>query len=154
MCDFYIQSAESSTTTDIEGSQYIDLAVGIAMLNTEHHHSRLVQIVEAQLQAFTRTAYRIAPYESCVSLAERINVVTPINGKHKTTLFTTGAETVESAAKVARVYTDRPGVIIFDGGSRGRIYMAMALTGKVVPHKKGLNLSPGSIYHVPHPSEL
>ncbi|CDL40355.1 Gamma-aminobutyrate:alpha-ketoglutarate aminotransferase [Citrobacter freundii] len=95
MCDFYAQTAENSTITDIEGNQYIDFAAGIAVLNTGHRHPRLVQAVEAQLQAFTHTAYQIVPYESYVSLAEKINAVAPIDGKRKTTFFTTGAEAVE-----------------------------------------------------------
>ncbi|MDM3352626.1 4-aminobutyrate transaminase [Citrobacter sp. Cb007] len=154
MCDFYAQSAENSTITDIEGNQYIDFAAGIAVLNTGHRHPRLVQVVEAQLQAFTHTAYQIVPYESYVSLAEKINAVAPIDGKRKTTFFTTGAEAVENAVKIARAHTGRPGVIAFGGGFHGRTYMTMALTGKVAPYKKGFGPFPGSVYHAPYPCEL
>jgi len=154
MCDFYAQSAENSTITDIEGNQYIDFAAGIAVLNTGHRHPRLVQAVEAQLQAFTHTAYQIVPYESYVSLAEKINAVAPIDGKRKTTFFTTGAEAVENAVKIARAHTGRPGVIAFGGGFHGRTYMTMALTGKVAPYKKGVGPFPGSVYHAPYPCEL
>lgn len=154
MCDFYAQSAENSTITDIEGNQYIDFAAGIAVLNTGHRHPRLVQAVEAQLQALTHTAYQIVPYESYVSLAEKINAVAPIDGKRKTTFFTTGAEAVENAVKIARAHTGRPGVIAFGGGFHGRTYMTMALTGKVAPYKKGFGPFPGSVYHAPYPCEL
>lgn len=154
MCDFYAQSAENSTITDIEGNQYIDFAAGIAVLNTGHRHPRLVRAVEAQLQAFTHTAYQIVPYESYVSLAEKINAVAPIDGKRKTTFFTTGAEAVENAVKIARAHTGRPGIIAFGGGFHGRTYMTMALTGKVAPYKKGFGPFPGSVYHAPYPSAL
>lgn len=87
MCDFFAQSAENSTITDIEGNQYIDFAAGIAVLNTGHRHPRMVQAVEAQLQAFTHTAYQIVPYESYVSLAEKINAAAPIDGLRKTTFL-------------------------------------------------------------------
>ncbi|HGY5077802.1 TPA: 4-aminobutyrate transaminase [Citrobacter gillenii] len=154
MCDFFAQSAENSTITDIEGNQYIDFAAGIAVLNTGHRHPRMVQAVEAQLQAFTHTAYQIVPYESYVSLAEKINAAAPIDGLRKTTFFTTGAEAVENAVKIARAHTGRPGVIAFGGGFHGRTYMTMALTGKVAPYKKGFGPFPGSVYHAPYPSEL
>lgn len=154
MCDFFAQSAENSTITDIEGNQYIDFAAGIAVLNTGHRHPRMVQAVEAQLQAFTHTAYQIVPYESYVSLAEKINAVAPIDGPRKTTFFTTGAEAVENAVKIARAHTGRPGVIAFGGGFHGRTYMTMALTGKVAPYKKGFGPFPGSVYHAPYPSAL
>lgn len=154
MCNFFAQSAENSTITDVEGKQYIDFAAGIAVLNTGHRHPRMVQAVEAQLQAFTHTAYQIVPYESYVSLAEKINAAAPIDGLRKTTFFTTGAEAVENAVKIARAHTGRPGVIAFGGGFHGRTYMTMALTGKVAPYKKGFGPFPGSVYHAPYPSEL
>ena len=97
---------------------------------------------------------QIVPYESYVSLAEKINAVAPIDGKRKTTFFTTGAEAVENAVKIARAHTGRPGVIAFGGGFHGRTYMTMALTGKVAPYKKGFGPFPGSVYHAPYPSEL
>lgn len=154
MCSFYAQSAENSTLTDVEGNEYIDFAAGIAVLNTGHRHPRLVQAMEQQLQAFTHTAYQIVPYESYVSLAEKINAAAPIKGPLKTAFFSTGAEAVENAVKIARAHTGRPGVIAFSGGFHGRTYMTMALTGKVAPYKKGFGPFPGSIYHVPYPSAL
>ncbi|MCE0827746.1 4-aminobutyrate transaminase [Buttiauxella sp. A2-C2_NF] len=154
MCNFFAQSAENSTITDVEGKQYIDFAAGIAVLNTGHRHPRLVQAVEQQLQAFTHTAYQIVPYESYVQLAEKINAAAPIAGRKKTAFFTTGAEAVENAVKIARAHTGRPGVIAFSGGFHGRTYMTMALTGKVAPYKIGFGPFPGSVFHAPYPSEL
>ncbi|MBW9463018.1 MULTISPECIES: 4-aminobutyrate transaminase [Kluyvera] len=154
MCDFFAQSAENSTLTDVEGRQFIDFAAGIAVLNTGHRHPRLVQAVEAQLQAFTHTAYQIVPYESYVTLAEKINAAAPVGSDAKTAFFTTGAEAVENAVKIARAHTGRPGVIAFGGGFHGRTYMTMALTGKVAPYKKGFGPFPGSVFHAPYPSAL
>ncbi|OAT26262.1 gamma-aminobutyrate:alpha-ketoglutarate aminotransferase [Buttiauxella ferragutiae ATCC 51602] len=154
MCNFFAQSAENSTINDVEGKQYIDFAAGIAVLNTGHRHPRLVQAVEQQLQAFTHTAYQIVPYESYVQLAEKINAAAPIAGCKKTAFFTTGAEAVENAVKIARAHTGRPGVIAFSGGFHGRTYMTMALTGKVAPYKIGFGPFPGSVFHAPYPSEL
>lgn len=154
MCNFFAMSAENSTLTDVEGNHYIDFAAGIAVLNTGHRHPRLVQALEQQLKAFTHTAYQIVPYESYVSLAEKINAAAPIDGPLKTAFFSTGAEAVENAIKVARAHTGRPGVIAFGGAFHGRTYMTMALTGKVAPYKKGFGPFPGSVYHVPYPSQL
>lgn len=154
MCNFFAETAENSTLTDVEGRRYIDFAAGIAVLNTGHRHPRLVQAVEKQLQAFTHTAYQIVPYEGYLSLAEKINAVAPISGPKKTAFFTTGAEAVENAIKIARAHTGRPGVIAFSGGFHGRTYMTMALTGKVAPYKIGFGPFPGSVYHVPYPSQL
>ncbi len=154
MCNFFARSAENATLTDVEGNDYIDFAAGIAVLNTGHRHPEMVAAVEEQLHHFTHTAYQIVPYESYVTLAEKLNELAPVRGPAKTAFFTTGAEAVENAVKIARAHTGRPGVIAFSGGFHGRTYMTMALTGKVAPYKIGFGPFPGSVYHVPYPSAL
>ncbi|MFI8319059.1 4-aminobutyrate--2-oxoglutarate transaminase [Kosakonia cowanii] len=154
MCGFYAEKAENATLWDVEGNEVIDFAAGIAVLNTGHRHPKVLAAVEKQLQAFTHTAYQIVPYESYVSLAERINALVPIDGPAKTAFFSTGAEAVENAVKIARAYTKRPGIIAFGGGFHGRTFMTMALTGKVAPYKIGFGPFPGSVYHAHYPNEL
>ena len=154
MCGFYAERAENATLWDVEGNEVIDFAAGIAVLNTGHRHPKIVAAIEKQLQAFTHTAYQIVPYESYVALAERINERAPVNGPAKTAFFTTGAEAVENAVKIARAYTRRPGLITFGGGFHGRTFMTMALTGKVAPYKIGFGPFPGSVYHGQYPNEL
>lgn len=152
MCDFYAARAENSTLWDVEGNEIIDFASGIAVLNTGHRHPKVVAAIEAQLQAFTHTAYQIVPYEGYVSLAERINQKVPMTGPCKTAFFTTGAEAVENAVKIARAHTKRPGLITFVGGFHGRTFMTMALTGKVAPYKIGFGPFPGSVFHAQYPN--
>ena len=154
MCGFYAEKAENATLWDVEGNEVIDFAAGIAVLNTGHRHPKIVAAVEKQLQAFTHTAYQIVPYESYVSLAERINERVPVEGPAKTAFFSTGAEALENAVKIGRAYTKRPGVITFGGGFHGRTYMTMALTGKVAPYKIGFGPFPGSIFHAQFPNAL
>ncbi|MGE3599902.1 MAG: 4-aminobutyrate--2-oxoglutarate transaminase [Dehalococcoidia bacterium] len=154
MCDFYAKRALNATIWDVEGREYTDFAAGIAVLNTGHCNPAIVEAVRVQLECFTHTAYQIVPYENAVALAERINRLVPIGGSVKTAFFTTGAEAVENAIKIARAHTGRPGVIAFGGGFHGRTLMSMALTGKVLPYKAGFGPLPPSVYHVPFPSKL
>jgi len=113
-----------------------------------------VAAMQNQLHKFTHTAYQIVPYESYVELAERINALTPGSHAKKTALFTTGAEAVENAIKIARAATGRTAVIAFAGGFHGRTMMGMALTGKVAPYKIGFGPFPGEVYHAPFPMSL
>ncbi len=83
MCGFYAERAENATLWDVEGNEVIDFASGIAVLNTGHRHPKVIAAIEKQLQAFTHTAYQIVPYESYISLAERINQRAPIEGTCK-----------------------------------------------------------------------
>ncbi|EKZ96982.1 GABA aminotransferase, PLP-dependent [Cupriavidus sp. HMR-1] len=154
MCNFYADRAENSEIWDVEGKRYIDFAAGIAVLNTGHRHPRLLAALQAQLNRFTHTAYQIVPYASYVELAEKINQRAPGRSARKTAFFTTGAEAVENAVKIARAATGRPGVIAFSGGFHGRTMMGMALTGKVAPYKTGFGPFPGEVFHAPYPSAL
>jgi 4-aminobutyrate aminotransferase len=150
----YAERAENAQLWDVEGRRYIDFGSGIAVLNTGHRHPRVLEAVQRQLERFTHTAYQVVPYESSVALAERLNRLTPGAHAKKTAFFTTGAEAVENAIKIARASTRRPGVIALTGAFHGRTFMGMALTGKVVPYKSGFGPFPGSIYHVPAPVPL
>jgi 4-aminobutyrate aminotransferase/(S)-3-amino-2-methylpropionate transaminase len=149
----YAARAENAEIWDVEGKRYIDFAGGIAVLNTGHRHPRVMAAVQAQLERFTHTAFQVMAYEPYIALAERLNKLAPFKGPAKTIFFTTGAEAVENAIKIARVFTGRPGVISFSGAFHGRTLLTMAMTGKVLPYKKGFGPFPSDVYHVPFPIE-
>jgi 4-aminobutyrate aminotransferase len=151
MGDFFIDHAKNAEFWDIEGRRFIDFAGGIAVLNTGHVHPKVQAAIAAQLQRFTHSCYQVVPYAEYVSLAERINAIVPIAGPAKTAFFSTGAEAVENAIKIARSYTKRSGVIAFGGAFHGRSMFAVALTGKVQPYKAGFGPFPPEIYHAPFP---
>jgi 4-aminobutyrate aminotransferase len=93
----------------------------------------------------------VVPYAEYVSLAERIIEITPIDGPKKAAFFSTGAEAIENAIKIARASTGRGGVIAFGGAFHGRSLFAVSLTGKVQPYKAGFGPFPPEIYHLPFP---
>ncbi len=154
MCDFYAARAENATLWDVEDRAFTDFAAGIAVLNTGHRHPKIVAAIKAQLELFTHTAYQIVPYGNYVTLAEKLNARVPVAGPVKSTLFSTGAEAVENAVKIARAYTKRPGIITFGGAFHGRTLLTLALTGKVAPYKLGFGPLPGQIFHASYPNEL
>ncbi|WP_130803993.1 4-aminobutyrate--2-oxoglutarate transaminase [Acinetobacter ihumii] len=154
LCDWYVEKAENATIWDQQGNAYIDFAGGIAVLNTGHRHPKVLAAVKAQLEKFTHTAYQVSPYESYITLAERINQLAPIAGPAKTAFFTTGAEAVENAIKIARCYTGRHGVITFGNSFHGRSFMTMAMTGKTAPYKREFGVMPAGVFHARYPSAL
>ncbi len=147
----YAARAENAELWDVEGRRFIDFAGGIAVLNTGHRHPRVMAAATAQMANFTHTAFQVAAYEPYIALAERLNALAPFRGAAKTVLFTTGAEAVENAVKIARAATGRPGVIAFAGAFHGRTLLTSALTGKVAPYKHGFGPLASEIYHVPFP---
>ncbi|NIG20465.1 4-aminobutyrate--2-oxoglutarate transaminase [Pantoea sp. Al-1710] len=154
MCDFYAVKAENATVWDQNGREYIDFAAGIAVLNTGHRHPKVMAAVQQQLDCFTHTPFQVIPYENYIHLAERLNQRVPISGEVKTSFFSSGAEAVENAVKIARAATGRPGIIAFTGAFHGRTHMTMSLTGKVVPYKTGFGPFAGSVFHALYPNAL
>jgi 4-aminobutyrate aminotransferase/(S)-3-amino-2-methylpropionate transaminase len=143
--------ALNSEVWDVDGRRYIDFAAGIAVLNVGHCHPRVVAAAQSQLSQFTHTAFQVMAYEPYIAVAERLNAIAPIAGPAKSVLFSTGAEAVENAIKIARKATGRSAVVAFSGGFHGRSYMAMALTGKTTPYKRGFGPLPNEVYHLPFP---
>lgn len=154
MCEFFADRATNSELWDIEGRRFIDFASGISVVNTGHRHPKVVAAISAQLERFTHTAYQVVPYASYVELAEKINQLTPGTHAKKTAFFTTGAEAIENAVKIARAATGRTAIISFAGAFHGRTYMGMALTGKVAPYKIGFGPFPQDVFHAPFPNHL
>lgn len=147
----YTQKARNAEIWDVEGRRYIDFASGIAVLNTGHLHPRVVAALQQQLTQFTHTCFQVTPYESYVALCERLNALAPGPTPKKSILFSTGAEAIENALKIARYHTRRSGVIAFHGAFHGRTLATMTLTGKVAPYKAGYGPLLPDVYHVPFP---
>ncbi len=153
MCGFFADRAQGAELWDVEGRRYIDFAGGIAVMNVGHGHPKVIAAIQEQLGRFTHTCWQVVPYEGYVALAEKINAMTPGTHAKKTAFFSTGAEAIENAVKIARAYTKRSGVIAFGGAFHGRSLFAVSLTGKVQPYKAGFGPFPPEIYHVPFPGQ-
>jgi 4-aminobutyrate aminotransferase/(S)-3-amino-2-methylpropionate transaminase len=136
---------------DEEGNRYIDFTTGIAVCNTGHSHPRIVAAVKEQLDRFSHCSFQVTPYESYIALAEQLNARAPIDGDVKTIFFSTGAEALENAVKIARAATGRGGVVTFQGGYHGRTLLTLAMTGKIQPYKTGFGPMPGEIFHTRFP---
>ncbi len=150
----FVDRADNAEVWDVEGRRYIDFAGGIAVLNTGHRNTAVIEAVKAQLDRYTHTCFQVLAYEPYVELAERVNAKAPGDFAKKTLFLTTGAEAIENAIKIARAHTGRPGVIAFTGGYHGRTLLTLGLTGKVVPYKVGFGPFPGEVFHALFPNAL
>jgi 4-aminobutyrate aminotransferase/(S)-3-amino-2-methylpropionate transaminase len=143
--------AEGAVITDADGNRLIDFGGGIGVVNTGHRHPSVVSAVKAQLDRFGHVCFPVSTYEPYVELAERLNRVTPGEHPKRTFLVNSGAEAVENAVKVARSFTGRQAVVCFEHGFHGRTNLAMALTSKVMPYKKGFGPFAPEVYRIPFP---
>ena len=144
-----IERGEGATLTDVDGNTFIDFTGGVGCLNVGHAHPRVVDAVQEQAARFLHTDFTIVPYETYVTLAERLVALSPFSGPAKAAFFNAGTEAVENSIKFARAYTKRPAVIAFEGGFHGRTLLSMSLTSKTHPYKAGLGPFSPEVYRVP-----
>jgi 4-aminobutyrate aminotransferase/(S)-3-amino-2-methylpropionate transaminase len=146
-----IERASDAILLDIDGNQIIDLGSGIGVTNVGNSASRVVDRVIEQVQAFTHTCFTVAPYMNYIEVCEKLNAITPGTHKKKSLLVNSGAEAVENAVKIARHYTKRPAIVVFEHSYHGRTNLTMALTAKNMPYKEGFGPFAPEIYRVPMP---
>jgi 4-aminobutyrate aminotransferase/(S)-3-amino-2-methylpropionate transaminase len=77
--------------------------------------------------------------------------MTPGSHKKKSLLVNSGAEAVENAVKIARHYTKRSAIVVFEHSYHGRTNLTMALTAKNMPYKEGFGPFAPEVYRVPMP---
>jgi 4-aminobutyrate aminotransferase / (S)-3-amino-2-methylpropionate transaminase / 5-aminovalerate transaminase len=145
----YVASAKGAIIQDVEGKEYIDFAGGIAVMNIGHSHPKVVAAIKAQAEKFTHTCFMVNPYESPVRLAKKLCEITPGDFAKKVLFINSGAEAVENAVKIARYYTKRPAVVVFENGYHGRTLLTMTMTSKVKPYKFGFGPFAPEVYRMP-----
>lgn len=146
-----IERASDAILLDIDGNQIIDLGSGIGVTNVGNAAHRVVDRVIEQVQAFTHTCFTVAPYMGYIEVCEKLNAMTPGSFKKKSLLVNSGAEAVENAIKIARHYTKRQAIVVFEHSYHGRTNLTMALTAKNMPYKEGFGPFAPEIYRVPMP---
>lgn len=146
---FFVESAKGAIVRDVEGKEYIDFGGGIGVMNIGHCHPKVVAAIKTQAEKFTHTCFMVSPYEVAVTLADKLCRVTPGSFPKKAMFVNSGAEAVENAVKIARYYTKRPAIIVFENAYHGRTLLTMTMTSKVKPYKFGFGPFAPEVYRMP-----
>ena len=147
----FASEAKGALLTDVDGNTFIDFGGGIGVMNVGHTSSKVVDAVKAKAEELTHSCFYVTEYEEYIELAEKINALVPGDSEKRTFFVNSGAEAVENAVKIARYYTGRPAVIAFENSFHGRTMLAMTLTGKTDPYKRGFGPFVPEVYRVPAP---
>lgn len=145
----YIVDADGGVLVDADGNSFVDFASGIAVTTVGASNEKVVAAVQESVQHFTHTCFMVSPYESYVAVCEKLNELTPGSFAKKTVLLNSGAEAVENAVKIARAYTKKHSVVVFDNGYHGRTNLTLAMTAKNKPYKEGFGPLAGNIHRIP-----
>ncbi|MPQ84711.1 4-aminobutyrate--2-oxoglutarate transaminase [Pseudomonas sp. MAFF 730085] len=147
-----IDRAQGTELWDVDGKRYLDFVGGIGVLNVGHNHAKVVAAVQAQLHKVSHACFQVVAYQPYLDLAQRLCEL--IGGKeaYKAAFFTSGAEAVENAVKIARAHTNRSAVIAFRGGFHGRTLLGTTLTGMSQPYKQNFGPFAPEVFHTPYPN--
>ena len=145
----FIDAAGGGVVVDVDGNSLIDFGSGIAVVSIGNAADQVVAAVSEQVAAFTHTCFMVTPYEGYVAVCEQLNSRTPGDFAKKSALFNSGAEAVENSVKIARAFTGRTAVVVFDHAYHGRTNLTMALTAKNMPYKQSFGPFAPEVYRLP-----
>ena len=145
----YIDRAGGGILIDVDGNSLIDLGSGIAVTTVGNANPYVAANVAEQAAKLTHTCFMVTPYSGYVEVCEALNRLTPGTHEKRSALFNSGAEAVENAVKVARVFTKRAAVVVVEHGYHGRTNLTMGMTAKNMPYKEGFGPFAPEIYRVP-----
>ena len=124
-----ISRGEGAMFEDVDGNIILDWVGGVGVLNIGYSHPTLIEAVKEQSEKFFHAMMNITTHEKYIEFAEKINKIAPVKGDEKKTMFVnSGAEADENAVKIARNFTKRPNIIVFDGAFHGRTTLTMTMT--------------------------
>src|SRR6185295_17400275 len=140
MAGVAVDRAEGSAITDVDGNTFLDFIGGIGVNALGHSHPGVVRALQSQVE---RASVGSFTSEARVDLVERLAAHAPSPGLHRVQLYSSGAEAVESALRLAKSHTKKSEFVSFWGGFHGKTMGALSLMGSTF--KEGLGpMVPGA----------
>jgi 4-aminobutyrate aminotransferase / (S)-3-amino-2-methylpropionate transaminase / 5-aminovalerate transaminase len=137
-----VDHAEGAVVTDVNGREYLDCFAGISVVNAGHNNPAVVAAAKAQLDKLVHCGSYIYHAQPVADLAEKIAQIAP-RGLTKTFFGNGGAEAIEGALKLARLYTGKHEFIALHASFHGRSWGALSVTGNQGRKKRGGPYAPG-----------
>jgi len=147
--DIVTERAQGAYLWDVEGNQYLDFTMGIAVNNVGHCHPAVVKAAKEQTDKLIHCS-AVTRHTMNIKLAEKIAQIAP-GDLDCVFLNNSGGEAVDAAIKMARFVTGRPNVIAFTGAFHRRTLLATALTSAKSHYRQGYEPLPSGVLHAPYP---
>lgn len=137
---------------DIDGNRLVDLTSGIGVSAFGGTHPVIARAVQRQADKLLHTAFSHVAHRGYVDVCRELNALPAGAGAYRSVLFTTGAEAVENAVKIARAATGRPGIAVLGASYHGRTLLTLSMTAKQVPYKDGFGPFLPDVQRLPMPT--
>lgn len=136
---------------DSAGRGYLDFACGIATTSLGHHHPAVTEAIKEQVDKLLHICNALGYVESVGRLAAMLTDSCP--DPLDTVFFVnSGSEAIESAMKLARRVTGRPGIVAFRGAFHGRTFGAASITSSSINYRLGYEPLLPAVYLTPFPN--
>jgi 4-aminobutyrate aminotransferase len=136
-------SAEGCIIHDASGKDYLDCFAGISVVNAGHRNPKVIAAAKAQLDKLVHCASYIYHSPATGELAEKLASIIPSPRLRKSFFANSGAEAIEGAMKVARLYTGKHEIISLHASFHGRTWGTLSITGNQGRKKRGGPYAPG-----------
>jgi 4-aminobutyrate aminotransferase len=143
-----VKQARGSVIEDVDGNRFLDFTAGIAVCTTGHCHPEVVAAIREQADHLIHMCGSDFYYSPMIELAEKLASMAPGDEPKRVYFTNSGAETIESAFKLARHHTNRKWVISFYGAFHGRTMGALALTSSKARQKERFGPLTSMVAHV------
>lgn len=144
-----VDKASGAVVTDINGREYLDCFAGISVVNAGHCNPEVIAAAKAQMDKLVHCSSYLYHVQPVADLAEKMAEIAP-GALSKTFFGNGGAEAIEGALKLARLFTGKHEFISLQGSFHGRSWGALSITGNYARKKKGGPYAP-SIAFAPAP---
>jgi 4-aminobutyrate aminotransferase/(S)-3-amino-2-methylpropionate transaminase len=131
-----VDRARGAVVIDENGREYLDCFAGISVVNAGHNNPQVIAAAKAQMDKLVHCASYIYHAAPVADLAEKIAHIAP-PGLTKTFFGNGGAEAIEGAMKLARLYSGKHEFISLHASFHGRSWGTLSITGNVGRKKRG-----------------
>jgi 4-aminobutyrate aminotransferase/(S)-3-amino-2-methylpropionate transaminase len=146
-----IDRTNGATVTDVNGKEYLDCFAGISVVNAGHGNAQIIAAAKVQMDKLVHCSSYLYHVQPVADLAEKIahmvtgerRALNAPRGQAKTFFGNGGAEAIEGAMKLARLYTGKHEFIALHGSFHGRSWGALSVTGNQARKKRGGPYAPG-----------
>ena len=139
--DIVEERREGACTWDLAGRRFIDCQTGSGIMNVGRRNSEVIEALKAALDTYDMGVFLLASRQKA-DLAKKLSEIAP--GNLGCSIFGSGGgEAIDTAIKIARGYTMKPGIIYADKAYHGHTGFALSAIGRAAYREPFEPLMPG-----------
>ncbi len=139
MAGIVVESAKGNLIKDVDGNEYLDIIGGIGVNGLGHSHPKFIKAIQEQVEQASVGSFTSKARLEFFKLFDQVK----LENLNRIQLYSSGAEAVESALRLAKNKTEKWELVSFSGGFHGKTQGVLGLMGSEFKNSYG-PFSPGS----------